>query len=389
MSTAAAPVDETGGSAASAIDPIDALDLSAIDESVELTSETELPAQMVIGGKHEPSEEETTDEGTATDRGDGRTAKGQFAKKEGDETPEGEATPAQPLPFQYRSRGQTHGVEGATIDPASGNLVIPAAKVAEVQEAYNALHLAKGEYLPVIQRHQQNNAALRARVQELENAQGPKEAEAQRLMDLLLPAFEDSISDEQALSMLFSIRQNFPKLRAEAKAAWLEKQLQAKAQPPTPAQPPDPSPQQAHGFPKLDEVQAIATDFLERMKVHPEYRDVTPDAWSTVAKAIASRPQSYMRPATAEDAKAADVTEGEPVVDLDLVLADIDLQRQAIKAQRDAEASKVRLATQNATRTQPAIAAPPTPGGGRAPIPKPKTPQTKEELDRWFDSDEL
>lgn len=384
MGTAVAPVVETGGSVASdtAIDPIDALDLSSIGEGVEMTSDTELPDSMVIGANKTA---DPTDESVAGDRGDGRTDKGQFAKKESEEP----AAPVAPSPFQYRSMGKTHALDGAAIDPATGNLTIPAAKVADVQEAFNALHLARGEYIPVIERHRQNSAELRARVQELESHVGPKEAQADALVNMLRTAFEEP-DDEKALGALFEMRQRFPLLLERAKSAHLEKQLQARAQQPAP-QPnkTDAAPQQA-AIPSSEAVKATATDFVETLKVHPTFRDVTPEAWGAVEKAIAARPYSYTRPATAEDAKKfAGIVEGEMVFDNDLVLADVELQRDVVKQQRETAESQARLRAANATRTQPSIAAPPTPGGGRAPAAKTKTPQTKEELEAWYNSDEI
>lgn len=381
MTTAAAPVDTTGGSAAS-VDPIDTLDLT-IDDGVTSTSDFALPDSMVIGANTPESEQ--TDDGTAADRGDGRTKDGRFAGKPGE--PEGETEAVAPMPFQYRAMGKTHGLEGAQIDPASGNLTIPAAKVADVQEAFNALELAKGEYIPVIERHRQNNAQLRQRVQELETAQGAKEAQAQTLVDALTAAFSEP-DEERSLAALWQMRQSFPLLLEKARSSHLENQLKTRtAQPPAQTEPQATAPSAQQSPAQIvDEARSNATDTVERWKIHPEFRDVTKDAWGKVEQAITSRPLSFLRPATAEDAKQyPGVTEGEMVFDRSLLHAEVQMQRDAIKA----SSAQAKLARDNATRTQPSITAPPTPGGGRAPVPKSKTPQTKEELDRWFDSDSL
>lgn len=383
MTTAAAPVDETGGSPTSA-DPIDSLDLSTIGEGVELTSDTQIPDAMVVGGKREAA----ADDGTREDRGDGRTADGRFAKQPGEDAPPESQTPAPPTPFRYRSMGKTHDLEGATIE-ANGDLRIPAAKVADVQEAFNALQLAQGEYLPVIERHRQNNATLRARIQELEQAQGPKEAQADALMASLRSAFEEP-DDEKALGMLFGLRRDYPLMLERARAAHFQKQLQARTQQPAHGpQDSAPTPQQA-AMPTPDAAKATALETVEHWKLHPEFRGMPAEAWKAVEHAIQTRPYSFIRPATAEDAqKHPGVVVGIPVFDRDLLLTEVDLHRSAHAKQKETADAQARLAAANARRTQLSITAPPTPGGGRAPTAKSKTPTTKEELDRWFDSDEL
>src|SRR6185503_20350608 len=54
-------------------------------------------------------------------------------------------------PFRYRAMGQTHALEGATVD-AEGNITVPAAKTAELREAFNALHQRNASFVPSMQR---------------------------------------------------------------------------------------------------------------------------------------------------------------------------------------------------------------------------------------------
>jgi hypothetical protein len=392
MSTAVAPVaDSTGGSAAPITqtntvtsDPIDSLDLSSLNSGVDTMESISIPESQIVGKRQ--------DAAAAPDpAGKQRNADGTFAKAAeatADDEDDGEA---KPTPFQYRSMGKTHDLEGATVDPA-GNLVIPAAKIPEVQSAFNAFQMAKGDYLPTIQKWQARAAHLESQLKDRETAASVESTKAKTLVDSFAKAVADAKAannPEAFLQFAYDLYGNWDLLMANAERdhskAELER-MRAAGKPAGSPQAPTTQPA-APSLPPADAVKTHTAEVIEHWKIDPSLRDVPAETWKQIEAKAAAQPYAYVRPATAEDAqKFPGVTVGQLVFDTDLLSADIDHGRK----QRETALAQSKLVADNARRTQPTIQAPPTPGGGRSkPAPKKAGINSKSDWDEWLNSDTI
>lgn len=358
--------------------------------------------------------------GVGVDRGDGRDVRGKFAtpaeqaaaaakaaattpappapgtKPPAPNTPAaGEQTPAVVAsPFRYRALGQTHELEGSTVD-ADGNTVIPAAVAGRLREAFNALHLVQGEFAPTIEKYKTDNQQLAARVKELTEGRGASETKAEALVSALTAAFQEP-DDEKALAMMWQLRSGFPKLLSDAERDhWKQEAERARtsAAPPAPAAgsgTPAPAAAQPRSMPTADAARATTTEYVEQFKIHHAFRDLTPADWKQLDDRYKATPFAFLRLATADDAqKHAGVQPGEVVFDTDALEADIRTHASTTATQRETARRTTELATANARRTMPSVAAPPTASGTQAPPKSPRRFNSKEEHDAWWQSDEF
>lgn len=393
MSTAAAPALETGGGSstpvtATNVDPIDALNLSdTVEVGATPLHDFPIAESMILGGKREAEAAEET-ETVATDRGDGRTADGKFAKK-GEEPATPEATTA--TPFKYRAMAQTHELEGATVDTA-GNVLIPAAKVPELREAFNARHLAQGHFQPVLEKKEAENVTLRQQLAEFQETRSLADTKAEQLVSALTEAMTDP-NDESALNRLWALRQSWDKLTAKAEATYWQNEAKRgktaatpKAEAPT--QPQSPS----SAMPAPDDAKATTREHIEQMKVDHTFRGITQEDWKQFEADAEAKPFAYLRLATAQDAtQFPGVQAGQVVFDTDMLTAAVQQFATRRTSERETAEQSRRLAADNARRTQPSVNAPPTPGGARAPSKANRGPAftNAKDVEAWLNSDEL
>jgi hypothetical protein len=397
MGTAAAPALETsGGSSTSSIsnvDTLEALDLSDI-ASVSGTETAELqdkpiPESMILGGKR-PVEAEEADETPVSDGK--RNPDGTFAKKKEDEPAPESAAPVL-SPFKYRAMGETHELEGATVNE-KGDVTVPAAKMGELREAYNALHLTRGHYQPVIEKKEAENATLRAQVAQMAESRTLNDTKAEQLVNGITAIMENP-NDQEALTQLYNLKKAWPTLTAKATAAYWEQEAKRGATAKVEAPKPEPAPQARSAMPAPDDAKAIAREHIEQLKIDhrsSELRGMSPEDWKQFEDDSDAAPFAYLRLATVEDAQK------HPGVQPGQVVFDRDLQANAARTfatrraqERETAKGQRTLAVDNARRTQPSVDAPPVPGGGRtATSPKRgKAITTKQELEDWWDSDKI
>lgn len=407
MSTAAAPALETSGGSTTpstpntpTTDPLDAFDLTTLDSGTDLQEEYPIPDSMLLGSTRNPEAAEPEGE-TAESRPDGRNADGTFAKKdEKGEKVETKETPApEPVvgsPFKYRAMGETHGLDGATVNE-KGDVTIPAAKSGELREAFNALHLAKGHYAPVLEQKERRIAELTQRLTETETTQTARDAQAEQLVGLLSTAMSEPDAQKR-LNQLWALSENWSTLIAKGEAEHYKNEVErlrkAPASPnaqhaPPPGTETDRSAASRDGL--ADVAKATTRDFVEGLKVQHDFRDISADVWKQIDAEIERRPMAYLRQATAEDVTKFGVSLGETVFDKDLVVERIVAERTQATTAREAAADQARLAADNARRTQPSVQAPPSPSGGRAAPPKKRGQgfTSKQDYEDWLNSPEL
>ncbi len=410
MSTAAAPALETaGGSSTPASDPIDALDLSTLDTGTDLdTSDAELPESMILGSRRAdpiaPTEDDVAAQAAAeAEAGRVRGPDGKFTKK-GEakgEAPkdgkEGEVAPAPVTsPFRYRAVNETHELEGATVNEA-GDVVIPAAKSGTLREAFNALHVVKGQLGPLLNEKNAEVTTLRQRMAEMETARGENETKAGALVDMIAGVMNEA-DDQKAANMLWALRTNWPALMAKADAEYSKaelarvKKMMEQGKAPEAARQPEQHPQHPQSTDAQFAAVAKATtrNYVEELKVRHEFRDLAADDWKQIDAEIERTPLAFLRPATAQDVTQYGVQAGQTVFDRDLVNERIAARRTAAKQARETAADAARLAADNARLTQPRVKTPPNAGGGTH---APRTTGTgftnKQDVEAWWDSDEI
>lgn len=379
MSTAATPDLAAGGDSSTSVDPIESLDLSNLtdDSGVSMPDETQIPDEMLVGGK---KREPATETETTTERE--RAPDGKFAKKdakEGEEQPVVEAP--KPLPFRYRAMGNNHELEGATED-ADGNVMIPAAKKGELREAYNALHQRQATFVPTLKKLESENAQLKQQAE----SKGQRETQASQIIDMLGAVM--TIADpSERLTKMWEFSERFPQLKLEAEAKFWKEQATRGTQATKPEAAPQ---QQTSDMPSPAALVAQTKDAIDEAKIH--FPALTDSDWQQIEQESSDTPFAFYRLATAEDAKQYQVQVGQVVFDTAKLKARIAKVTDAAKdteAQRAAERKRVELAQANARKTQPSIAAPPSVTGGHAPAPKRKGAPSQKEIDDWFNSDKL
>jgi hypothetical protein len=402
MSTAAAPALETGGgsttsgSAAVAADPVDALDLGNLDSDTAIPDDIAIPDSMVLGGKPEPINDEDDAPGQAT--GQARDEAGKFAAKDAKQDPKKDAPDEAPAdqpapvltPFKYRAMGETHDLTGATVNE-QGDVTIPAAKAGELREAYNALHLTKGHFAPVLEQKERTITELKQRMTEMESTRSANDAKAEQLVGLLSSVMSEP-DDEKAIQALWALRTNWGTLVSKAEAehykSEIERLKKAPARTETPRETEREAPPRTGSM--AEAARAVTRDYVEELKVRHEFRDISGDLWKQIDAEIERTPMAFLRPATAKDAELYGVQVGQDVFDRDLVIERITAKRTEATKARETAADAARLAADNARRTQPSVQAPPSPSGGRAaPTKRGKGFTNQQDVADWWDSDEL
>jgi hypothetical protein len=385
MATSVAPTVEapgTTGTPANA-DPIDALDLSSIDDSVITTEATELPEGMMLG--EQPKAAKPAEEVAAA--GTQRNADGTFAKK--GEQPPADAAATVETPFQYRAMAATHTLDGAKLDK-DGNLTVPAAKVADIRRAFNALHVAQAETFPALERAQGEATQLRQQVDELTKGRTVADQRAEALTNALSQAMAEP-DDTKFVEAVFRLRQAWPQLTAKAEAEYWKSQVErGKAAPPVAAAPAPRASEAA--MPEAQAALKTTLEFVEDAKVeNPQYRDLTAADWKQYDEQLRATPYAFLRPATAEEVTKYGVQLGQVVFDTDAAARHLTAFATATRTARETATGQRALATDNARRTAPSVSTPPNPSGSKAPSPaaKPAGFQTKKDVDDWFDSPEL
>jgi hypothetical protein len=415
------------------VDPIDALDLSGItgvpDDAPDLIEHT-IPDGARLETPPAPTPDANAPAAAAAtrkagaDRGDGRDDKGHFASKEeleraarGEEasgkpaataetpaadTPATDPAADAPVPFRYRAMGGTHELEGATVDPTSGNIVIPKTQEGTLREALNALKVRDVQMIPSFERLQRENEGFKAKVQQLESSVGERETTAGQMMDHLTALFNEP-DENKAAQLFFKMRDDFPRLQLEAKAKYWQDVAKRGGQGPdgTPAAAPAkastdttrPTSAPETYRATADDGRSFTKNFIEDHKVNVEYRDLTPKDWQQYEESLGNTPYAFVRPATADDAKQHDgVVVGQDVFDTDIATNHFQRFVTSLREARAAVASTKKVAMQNARTTQPTIDAPPTvttdaprakPAGGQRPF------TNREEYEAYMNSSEL
>lgn len=386
-----------------AVDPIDALDLS---DTNEVETDVTLPPEMVLGETSEPvdgaavrpedealvepsptAERPTLPEGYKYDSvGRVRDAKtGHVVAKDKvaelvaqAQAPQGEV--AKPLPFQYRVKGETRAAEGF-LQNADGSVTVSPEKAGELRYLLNAKEILgqESEYVNTIKTE---NAQLKQELQRSRSGENEETTRAKALVDAYARMLEEP-DEAKAIEAFFRLRTEYPVLLAKAEANYWKSRGGAKAPERTAA------PEAPQGLPPREDAIEATTEHVERIKLDFKFRDLTADDWKQFSERSARTPFAYIRPATAEDAKAFDVTVGEPVFDTDALAADIELHAASVRAARETARRQAELAARNARTTQPSIDAPPVPGSSAPPAKGRREFKNEQDIDNWLDSDEL
>lgn len=269
-------------------------------------------------------------------------------------------------PFRYRAIGQTMTLEGATEDK-DGNVVIPAAQVAVLRQK-----LAGGEqfYSDSYGGYQKAQEMERT-IADLKQQRSLAETKSSQALDM----FDkwSKMDRVEALTQINDWLDGLPSLMAKAEAEYWKQQAQrGVAQQPAQAQTPETAQSQgAQGFPDREAVLSAHTEYVEQMKLLPEYRSLTEDDWRQLAPRLERMAPAFIRPASAEEMR-----QGYPafVYDTDLLLeegADYLKRKTAERenAKRIAEANKAAAFNKSQTTgtTQQPVAR------AKAPAPAPTT----------------
>ena len=303
-------------------------------------------------------------------------------------TPEAPAaTPetTQATPFRYRAIGQTLTLEGATEDK-DGNVLIPASQVPTLRQKLAGGEQFYSESYGGVQKAQE----LERTIAELRQARSASEARSEAVLKRLDPLLSQDMDDESALRGLLELRAQMPVLLAKAEADYYKQQIgkpQAQAQAHAPE---TVEAQQASGYPDREAIIAAHTEYVEQMKLLPEFRALTEDDWRQLAPRLERMAPAFLRPARADEAKALGVSVGAYIYDTDLLIAEGSDFAQRKTAERE-NAKRIEAAnkaaafnksqTQGTTQTPAARAARPA----NAPQPKPQpTPVDRQrEHAKW------
>lgn len=297
-------------------------------------------------------------------------------------TPDGQPPAVNPADvFRYRAMGQTHAAEGIVAN-ADGSLVVKAEAVPKLREAFNALHLAQGEFAPALERKE---AKIRELTQAVE-ARTLAEAKHEAALAALTTALQ--LPDENAfIEQMYALREGLPNLMAKAEADYWRQRAEQPAPPQADAQP---SPQDtAPTLPSPEEAYQSTRESVEEFKLQHEFRDLTPEDWKQLDASLQRTPLAFLRPATAEEATQYGVRAGQLVLDTDQLHAHVTALATQARTQRETAERTVRLATETARRTTPQVHAPPTAGGSKAPPKGERRIQSKQDMEDYWDSDEV
>ena len=301
------------------------------------------------------------------------------------------AEPAAPAkvasPFQYRAFGETKAVEGATVND-DGSVTVAADRVPDLRHLYSLQETFTQQSGYVDQ--------LKAKVQDLTaqvEQRSKSTSEESEKAKALVASYAQMLSEPdeaKAVEAFFRLRENFPVLLAEAKARFYQNQLTQGKPVASATQEPERAPEASQGLPQRESAIAATQDNIERIRLDHKYRDITVADWKQFADRASRTPYAYIVPATPEHAKAHDVKVGQPVFDTDALAADVEeFVGQTRKARTTADA-RAKLAAENARKTMPSIEAPPTAASvTRPPAKTPGKFASKQDVDDWFESDDL
>lgn len=378
-----------------AVDPIDALDLS---DTNEVEADVTMPPEMVMGDTpDEPADEETpapvaTDatERPALPEGykydsvgrvrDAKTGHVVAKDKVAEIVAQGQAPAGKPEPFQYRVKGETKAAEGFLQNP-DGSIVVSAEKAGELRYLLNAKEML-GQESEFVNTVKAENAALKQELQRSKAGENEETTRAKALVDAYARMLEEP-DEAKAIEAFFRLRTEYPVLLAKAEANYWKSRGGAKA----PAR--SDAPETPQGLPAREDAIEATTDHIEHLKLDFKFRDLSADDWKQFVDRSARTPFAYIRPATAADAKAHDVTVGQPVFDTDALAQDIELHAASVRAARETATRQAKVAADNARKTQPSIDAPPVPGSSAPPAKGQRSFKNEQDIDTWFDSDEL
>jgi hypothetical protein len=229
--------------------------------------------------------------------------------------------PVAPLPFQYRSFGETKAVEGYNQNE-DGSVVVSAEKVSELRHLHS-LRESLAQDSTYVDQVKAENATLK---QQLEDRTKSSSVDSEKARTLVA-SYSQMLSepdDAKAVEAFFTLRANYPILLAEAKAKYFER-LATEGRPPTTKQEPERAqePTAPQGLPQRESAVAATQDNIERIKLDHKYRDVTPTDWKQFTDRASRVPYAYLRPATQDDAKYG-ARPGEIVFDLDALSSDVE-----------------------------------------------------------------
>ena len=272
-------------------------------------------------------------------------------------------------PFEYRSGGQTHAIEGLKVDGT------PEA-VGKLRQVLNWAHWA-----PQLQ---SENAQLRKQVETV----GENETRARALVESLTPLLTEQ-DEAKALEEFFRLRGEFPnKLREAEVNYWKQRAMGGQA----------PEPQRAaSNLPDEGVAREVTTAHIEDLKFVHDFRHLSADDWKQYAELATVNPYAFIRPATAEHAKQYGVRQGEPVFDTDALATHLKAFAQRISAAREAEAQakKAREAAAFNAANKPITTAPqpakprPKPVAATATTPSGQRPGWDQQFKRaWDDEDD-
>lgn len=380
-----------------AADPMDTFTLDDIQGNDAEPSEFQIPEENILGGASRKAKEdvEVADpEDGPKDIKDGEVAgrgkDGKFAKK-GEATEPTEAKPAEAIPFRFRAMGQTHDLEGAQLTD-KGDLIVPAAKVGDIREAMNALHVLKEGTLPKLTHLETENTRLTRELTTTKEGRTLAEHKADQMVKGLETLFTDP-DEAAAAEKFFKMRDDYPRLRAASETEYWKTQATRSTKPAeTPAAraaaPKDPI---VGVLPSREEAVSTTKGHLEGYKVEHMYRDIPEADWKQFEASVDRTPLAFIRAATPQDAKQFGVTVGEAVYDTDLLHAAVTEFVTSKRQSRETAETKANRAADNARRTAPKVNAPPVPGSTRTPPKSGSTSaiQSKDDFNNWLDSDEI
>jgi hypothetical protein len=378
-----------------AVDPIDALDLS---DTNEVETDVTMPPEMVMGETPEPVADEEQAAEVATEAAerpalpegykydsvgrvrDAKTGHVVAKDKVAEIVAQGQAPVGKPEPFQYRVKGETKAAEGFLQNP-DGSIVVSAEKAGELRYLLNAKEML-GQESEFVNTVKAENAALKQELQRSKAGENEETTRAKALVDAYARMLEEP-DEAKAIEAFFRLRTEYPVLLAKAEANYWKSRGGAKA----PAR--SDAPETPQGLPAREDAIEATTDHIEHLKLDFKFRDLSADDWKQFVDRSARTPFAYIRPATAADAKAHDVTVGQPVFDTDALAQDIELHAASVRAARETATRQAKVAADNARKTQPSIDAPPVPGSSAPPAKGQRAFKNEQDIDTWFDSDEL
>lgn len=283
--------------------------------------------------------------------------------------------------FRYRAMGQTHAADGILAN-ADGSLVVKPEAVGQLREAFNALHLAKGQFQPALEAKEAKIRELSAAVEQKSLAESKHEA----ALDALTRALQEP-DEGKFLEQVYALRGDLPNLLAKAEASYWRELASKPAQPVAePQHPQDPTPT----LPSPEEAYRETVDTVEHFKLQHEFRDLTPEDWKQLDASLQRTPLAFLRPATAEEAQQyPGVIAGQLVLDTDQLHAHVTALATQARTQRETAQRTATLAAETARRTTPQVNAPPTAGGSKAPPKGERRIQSKQDMEDYWDSPEV